>query len=100
MTDGLRFDPSPATVEAGSTATFVNDSSQPHTVTAYEDGVPPGGYFSSGGFDSEGQAREGISQALIPPGESYELTLAKPGTYRYFCIPHEGQGMKGTLEVE
>ena len=100
MTDDFAFDPATTTIEAGSTVTFVNDSDQPHTVTAYEDEVPEGGFFSSGDFASEKEAREGIANALITPGESFEVSLETPGTYRYFCIPHEQQGMRGTLTVE
>jgi plastocyanin len=99
MTNNARFDPAATSVEAGSTVTFVNDSNQPHTVTAYEDEAPDGEFFSSGGFDSETAARDGLAAALIPPGETFEVTLEAPGTYRYFCIPHEQQGMRGTLEV-
>lgn len=100
MTDELAFEPAAITVEAGTTLTFSNDSDQPHTVTAYSDGVPEGGFFSSGGFDSEADARDGISQALVDPGETYEVTLGESGTLRYFCIPHEDQGMRGTIRVE
>jgi plastocyanin len=100
MTDDLRFEPETITVENGTTVTFVNDSEQPHTATAYEDEVPGNGFFSSSGSDSEVEAREDIARGLIPPGETFEVTLDAPGTYRYFCIPHEDQGMKGTIEVE
>ncbi|QBQ54317.1 plastocyanin/azurin family copper-binding protein [Nitrosococcus wardiae] len=31
----------------------------------------------------------------MPPGGTYRHTFTVPGTYRYFCIPHEAQGMMG-----
>lgn len=101
MTSGNSFEPSEITVELGDTILFKNDSRAAHSVTAYEDGIPKGAdYFSSGGFKSEQAAREGVGAALIKPDDSFELTLDEPGTYRYFCIPHEAQNMKGTITVE
>lgn len=101
MDDGNRFDPGTVTVRAGETLRFVNDSSQAHTVTAYEDSLPDGlRYFSSGGFDAEQNARDDVGRALIDPGESFEVTFSVPGRVRYFCIPHETQKMVGTIVVE
>ena len=57
-------------------------------------------YFASGGFDSEEDARANLSDGLIDPDETFEVTFDEPGTYDYFCIPHEGSGMKGTIIVE
>jgi plastocyanin len=101
MVDGQAFDPESLTVAPGDTVTFVNESEEAHTVTAYEDEIPEGAaYFASGGFDSESAARDGVGDGLVPSGESYEVTLDEPGTYRYFCIPHEGEPMRGTIVVE
>ncbi|HEV2757898.1 MAG TPA: plastocyanin/azurin family copper-binding protein [Actinomycetota bacterium] len=101
MVEGQRFDPESVTVAPGTTLTFVNESSEAHTVTAYDGGVPDGApYFSSGGFDSEDAARDSLGDALLAEGETYEVTLDEPGTYEYFCIPHEDQGMTGTIVVE
>ena len=57
-------------------------------------------YFASGGADSEEAARDLIADSLIAEGETYELTLDEPGTYEYFCVPHEDSGMTGTIVVE
>jgi plastocyanin len=100
MTDAFRFEPGTLSVEAGTTVTFVNDSDQSHTATAYSEEVPEGAFFSSGGFGSEAEARDELAGALVSPGESFEVTLDAPGAYRYYCIPHEDQGMKGTIEIE
>lgn len=97
MAEGQRFLPDVAVVQAGTTVTFVNESSEAHTVTAY-DGAPV--YFSSGGFESEDEARDNLADALIGQEGSYEVTFDEPGTYRYFCIPHEEQGMEAAIEVE
>ncbi|HYP24922.1 MAG TPA: plastocyanin/azurin family copper-binding protein [Actinomycetota bacterium] len=97
MLEGQRFEPETLTVETGTTVTFVNDSAEAHTVTAV-DGVPV--YFSSGGFESEDEARDNLADALIGQEDTYEVTFDEPGTYEYVCIPHEDQGMTGTIEVE
>ncbi len=101
MTGGQLFDPETLTVPPGTTVTFVNESSESHTVTAYDGELPDGAaYFSSGGFGSEEAARDGLADALVAEGGSYEVTFDDPGTYEYFCIPHEDQGMIGTIVVE
>lgn len=101
MTSGLTFEPDQLTVSVGETATWTNDSSQSHTVTAYEDELPEGAeFFSSGGANSEDEARDDLESALINEGESFEMTFDEPGTYTYFCIPHESQGMVATIVVE
>lgn len=101
MKDSQRFAPEEITVPAGEETVFTNVSSEAHTVTAYSDGLPEGAdYFTTGGFDSEADARDNLTETLVGPGETYELTLTEPGTYRYFCIPHEDAGMIGRIVVE
>lgn len=101
MDAAQRFSPATITVPAGTEIEFVNSSSETHTVTAYEDEIPEGaGYFASGGLDSEEAARADLDAGLIDPGKRYEVSLDVPGTYEYFCIPHESQGMVGTIVVE
>ena len=103
MTDELAYEPKKIQVEAGTTVTFENVGSIGHTVTAYEDKIPDGSdYFASGGFDSQQAAKDGYSngqEGNIPKGESYEVTLETTGTYEYYCIPHEMNGMVGTIKV-
>jgi plastocyanin len=101
MSDSFVFEPKEITVAPGETITFSNTSSNVHTVTAVEDSLPEGAkYFASGGFSSEEEARDNISEGLLRAGDQYEVTLDKPGTYQYFCIPHESSGMAGTIVVE
>lgn len=101
MVPGRRFAPATITVRAGDTVTWVSEGDDAHTVTAYRESVAEGtSYFSSGGFETEDEARDQVADALIPPGGSYEVTFDEPGTYEYFCIPHEDEGMKGTIVVE
>jgi plastocyanin len=36
---------------------------------------------------------------FVNGGQSYSHTFDVPGTYRYFCLPHESLGMVGTIVV-
>jgi plastocyanin len=101
MTDDLKFAPEEIEIPAGTTVTWKNVGSIGHTVTAYEDKIPDGAtYFASGGFDSEQAAKDGYpDKGNITEGRTYEHTFETKGTYEYYCIPHEMNGMVGTVEV-
>jgi plastocyanin len=87
------FAPSTVTIRAGENVRWDNDSIIWHTVTAdamavkvpadvaLPDGAEP--------FDS----------GKVEPGNSFSHTFRVPGTYRYVCRPHEGNGMRGTVVV-
>jgi plastocyanin len=99
MTDDLAFLPETVEITAGETVTWTNVGTYPHTVTAYEEGIPEGGeYFASGGFGSERAARVEPGGS-VEEGESYSRTFETAGVYEYYCIPHEYAGMVGTVEV-
>ena len=101
LASGHRFEPETITVEVGTTVTWVSNSDDAHTVTAYEESIPDAAsYFSSGGFASEEEARDDLPGALLKSGDTYEVTFERPGTYAYFCIPHESDGMKATVIVQ
>ena len=100
MSDSHAFDPKESTIDAGETVTWINDSSESHTVTAFEESLPEGAeYFASGGAENEEEARDDVSDGLMQSDETFEVTFEEPGTYRYVCIPHEGDGMTGTVVV-
>jgi len=103
MTAQLAYEPKRIQVPSGTTVTFENTGSIGHTVTAYEGEIPDGAtYFASGGFDSEQAAKDGYSSEQagnVPGGESYEHTFETTGTYKYYCIPHELNGMVGYVKV-
>ena len=93
MTNSMRFDPDRATIEVGQTVLWNNTSDVAHTVTAdpvkaknKEDCNLPAGAIP---FDS----------GIIRPGQTYLQTFIVPGTYKYFCIPHETMGMTGQVIV-
>lgn len=100
MTDTLVFDPGTVAVSPGTTVRWVNEGDAPHTVTAYESELPAGAaFFASGGFETERAARNDVRGGLIRAGEAFEHTFEIPGSYAYFCIPHEGSRMTGTVRV-
>lgn len=100
MTDGLAFEPPTLSIVVGDTVTWRTVGSVGHTVTAYDDEIPSdAAYFASGGFDSEDAARQDYPGGTVAADESYTHTFETPGTYAYFCVPHERSGMTGTIEV-
>ncbi|MFC6838195.1 plastocyanin/azurin family copper-binding protein [Halomarina ordinaria] len=100
MTDELVFDPEELSVAPGTTVTWENVGTVGHSVTAYEDEIPPAAtYFASGGFEGEEAARDAYPEGDVPGGERYEYTFEVEGVYDYFCIPHESVGMVATVEV-
>lgn len=86
---GLVFSPSSFTVAAGEKITFKNNAGFPHNIVFDEDEVPAG------------VNAEKISQPeyLNGAGETYEVTLTEKGTYKFYCEPHAGAGMKGEVTV-
>jgi hypothetical protein len=74
------FDPANITVEPGTTVTWVQGGNNPHTTTSY-DGLWDSGMIEGGS------------------GGTFSFTFEEPGTYDYFCVPHEQLGMIGTVTV-
>ena len=46
------------------------------------------------------KAAVAFDSGFIPPGGDYSYTFTVPGTYRYFCLPHEKAGMVGVIVVK
>jgi plastocyanin len=93
MTDALHFEPSQITVPLGASVVWTNTGAIQHTVTddpskaqnKSDAELPPGAQaWDSGNVD---------------PGKTFEHTFTVPGTYKYFCIPHESAGMVATVIV-
>jgi plastocyanin len=74
------FEQADITVPTGTTVTWVQAGNNPHTTTSY-DGLWDSGMLAGGS------------------GESFSYTFDEPGSYTYFCIPHESQGMVGSVTV-
>jgi plastocyanin len=80
----IQFSPKDLTVKAGETITFTNDEAVAHDVHKTSG---PGKDFASG---PTGGMQE---------GDTFELTLDKPGKYEYVCDVH-APGMAGTITVK
>jgi plastocyanin len=76
--DNFTFMPQTLTVKAGGTVTWTNKDDIPHGI----------------GSENNAFAR---SKAL-DTDDSYSVTFATPGTYKYFCYVHPH--MTGTIVVE
>lgn len=87
---GLVFDPSSITIKAGETVEWVNNVGFPHNVVFDEDEVP------------EGVSVDSLSHEdyLNAPGQKVSSKFSKPGTYKYYCEPHQGAGMAGSVTVQ
>jgi plastocyanin len=89
----LQFDPSPLTVKAGTTVTWLEDEDITHTVTS---GAVTGVDAASG--LRSGQKPDGrFDHQLTHKGQTFTYRFTQPGTYSYFCSIH--QGMNASVVV-
>jgi plastocyanin len=77
----LIFNPSEITINAGETLHFVNEMLPPHNIIV------------------EGRADLSRESLMFTPGESQDILFADAGDYEFFCGPHQGAGMTGTIHV-
>ncbi|MEB3275071.1 MAG: plastocyanin [Prochlorothrix sp.] len=82
------YEPSAVTISAGDTVEFIMNKVGPHNVIF--DKVPAG----------ENAAALSNTKLAVAPGPFYSVTLDTPGTYSFYCTPHRGAGMVGTITVE
>src|SRR5829696_3506859 len=80
------YQPNPIQVSVGTTVTWTNDDSQPHTVTSGSNGQPDNKFNSSPNFNP-----------LLNPGQTFSFTFTEEGNYPYFCTLHPN--MVGTVSV-
>jgi plastocyanin len=76
--DKVGFKPKSINVEPGTTVRWVNYGEERHTVTSKD------GLFDSG---------------PLAPGATFSVQFNRPGTFNYYCKPHEKMGMVGTVVV-
>ena len=80
------YSPNPIQVSVGTTVTWTNNDSQPHTVTSGSNGQPDNKFNSSPNFTP-----------LLNPGQTFSFTFTQAGNYPYFCTLHPN--MVGTVSV-
>ncbi len=89
-------------VAVGTTVVWTNQANNvPHNVYFPPVGqTPPPGPPGIPG--SPATTYDGTAVANSPvmgPGQSYSLTFTKAGTYKYYCLFHDDEGMVGTVIV-
>lgn len=93
MTTQFTYSPAAAQARVGQTVVWMNTSPTPHTVTADP------ALAANAGSVMLPEGAEPFASPLVSAGGSYSYTFTVAGTYRYFCQPHEGAGMIGTVVV-
>jgi|TARA_B100000073_G_C23429570_1_gene450649 plastocyanin len=77
----LVFEPAEVSISAGESVHFVNNMLPPHNVVVE---------------DHPEISHEGLA---MMPGEEFDVTFSEAGDYTYWCGPHKGAGMIGTVHV-
>ncbi|WP_435320185.1 cupredoxin domain-containing protein [Haloarchaeobius sp. TZWSO28] len=90
-TVGNRFDPPLVWVTAGSTVSF-ELASGVHSTTAYTTANGQPNRIPVGAASWDSGTRTEI-------GDTFEHSFEQEGVYDYYCIPHHGVGMVGTVVV-
>jgi plastocyanin len=93
MTDGLQFRPARLTVPRGTRVVWKNTGTVAHTITTIR---------AKAARKADAAVPRGVKawdSGFVGGGEVYSRTLRTPGVYRFFCIPHEGARMIGTIVV-
>ena len=78
----LVFEPNDISISVGETVHFVNGMLPPHNIIV------------------EGRADLSREALMFNPGESQDIKFADAGDYDFFCGPHQGAGLIGTVHVE
>ena len=81
----IKFVPGDLQVKVGTEVSFTNAGGGPHTVTGGAGSPDPNSPIGNGPLSTE--------------GATIKVKFDKPGTYPYYCIPHESLGMKGQVVV-
>lgn len=82
------YEPETMTVDVGETVTWTWDSNN-HNVVVDEQPA-----------DADWEGTDGGASETYDEGYAYEYTFDVPGTYSYYCSPHEGMGMIAEVVVE
>ncbi|MGD2071482.1 MAG: plastocyanin/azurin family copper-binding protein [Gemmatimonadota bacterium] len=80
-TSSFTFSPSEVTISPGTTVRWRNEATIFHTVT-------PDGHS------------EWSEASLNQAGQTFTHTFESVGEFPYFCVPHQAQGMTGTVIVQ
>ncbi len=90
---GYSFVPAELEVRAGQTVEWRNTSLFTHTATCDPAKAKDRSHVALPA------GAETFDSGRIAAGEIWRRSFTTPGTYRYVCLPHEDEGMLGTLIV-
>jgi plastocyanin len=95
-----RFEPATVTIHPGDRVRFEVGSGAPHNVS-FDPETLPADVQRALRADMPEQIQPLSGRLLLNAGESYTVTFAgvKPGRYEFYCMPHVGLRMRGTLVV-
>ena len=95
-----RFEPATLTIHPGDRVRFVVVSGAPHNVS-FDPGKVPADARRALAAAMPNQMQPLAGPLLLNAGDSYTISFAgvKPGRYDFFCMPHVGMQMKGTVVV-
>ena len=91
--DPAVYIPAQVTVRVGQPVEWVNSGQKVHSVTL----IPTDAQNPKDVMEPKGAAT--FDSGFMPPGGTFTHTFEVPGTYRYFCVPHEKAGMVGVIIV-
>jgi len=94
MTNSAKFTPDSIVISAGDVVLWKNTSDLTHTVTCDPEKAVKEKDVSLP------SAAKPFNSGNLKSGESFKKKFTVPGTYHYFCIPHEMLGMKGIVVVK
>jgi plastocyanin len=88
------YEPTTVTIKVGDTVKWTNTGKTLHSVTLVpEDAQNPANV-------SEPKGAATFDSGFMPPGATFSYKFTVPGTYKYFCVPHEKAGMVGEVVVK
>jgi len=86
---GLQFVPAKTSICKGDSVKWINNKGGPHNVVFDEDEIPSG-------VDQE---KISMDEQLGEVGDTFVMKFDTAGDYSYYCEPHRGAGMNGSLTV-
>lgn len=93
MNNRLRYVPDEIRIMRGDTVEWRNLQTYPHTITA-----DPARVSNRANVELP-EGAEPFDSGRVRGGGVWRRTFTVPGVYRYLCLPHERQGMFGTVIV-
>ncbi len=88
------YKPAKVTVKVGEPVEWINTGKNVHSVTL----VPDDAQNPKDATEPKGAST--FDSGFMAPGGKFTYTFTVPGTYHYFCVPHEKAGMVGVVVVK